>query len=193
MKTLQLVIRVKIQYAMSIAEKLVGMQMVFAGVFGRECQVLGQGQFYKDLKYLNRDLKRVLVVENDPKHVIQHTENAIILPPYKGDQDDKALFELLPVLDHLSKPNVKDIREELLKYGTDDTAKKFNEELKLKAEAITQQKNKVPFNITLGNWKPFLRIFRKIPRKCSLFKEKLRRNFIKEMNWKVKKVLNSIR
>lgn len=129
-----------IKYAMSIAEKLVGMQMVFAGVFGKECQVLGSGHFFKDLAYLNRDLKRVLVVENDPQHVSKHTENAIILPRFKGDLEDRALFELLPVLDHLSKPGVKDIRDELKKYTTTETAEKFNEELKLKQKAFSQAK-----------------------------------------------------
>lgn len=36
---------------------------IFAGQFGHECMVFSRGKYIKDLKYLNRDLKKVIVID----------------------------------------------------------------------------------------------------------------------------------
>ena len=40
-------------------------QQYFMGFFGRECMVWHQGRYIKDLKYLNRDLRHVIVIDKD--------------------------------------------------------------------------------------------------------------------------------
>ena len=40
---------------------------------------------YKDLKYLNRDLKSVIVIESNPKNVLRNKENVIVLSEFHGD------------------------------------------------------------------------------------------------------------
>ena len=57
--------------------------------------------FSKDLRYLNRDLKKVIVIETNPDRVKYQKENAIFLKEFTGNKDDKALFELLPFLECL--------------------------------------------------------------------------------------------
>lgn len=37
----------------------------FSGYFGQECMSLQNKKFIKDLKYLNRDLKKVVVIDKD--------------------------------------------------------------------------------------------------------------------------------
>lgn len=48
---------------MSKVQKLDPRQMYFRGMLGRESMVWRDGEFYKDLSYLNRDLKKVVVID----------------------------------------------------------------------------------------------------------------------------------
>lgn len=54
------------------------------------------------MKYLNRDLKKVVVLEVSPDKIALHKENGIFLQEFQGDKEDKALFELLPFLQRLN-------------------------------------------------------------------------------------------
>jgi TFIIF-interacting CTD phosphatase-like protein len=54
---------------------------IFAGYFGHECMVyrggLLTGRYIKDLKYLNRDLKKVIVIDKSKECVSKQPENVI--------------------------------------------------------------------------------------------------------------------
>jgi mitochondrial import inner membrane translocase subunit TIM50 len=55
-------------------------QMHIRGVLGREAMVWKNGEFIKDLRYLNRDLKKVIVIDRSLDNVKNHPENTIVLP-----------------------------------------------------------------------------------------------------------------
>jgi import inner membrane translocase subunit TIM50 len=38
-------------------------RQIISGCFGHECMVFSRGKYIKDLKYLNRDLKKVIVID----------------------------------------------------------------------------------------------------------------------------------
>mgnify|MGYP000128419961 FL=1 len=38
-------------------------RQIIAGCFGHECMVFSRGKYIKDLKYLNRDLKKIVVID----------------------------------------------------------------------------------------------------------------------------------
>lgn len=40
-------------------------QQIFMGYFGQECMVFSRGKYIKDLKYLNRDLRKVVVIDKN--------------------------------------------------------------------------------------------------------------------------------
>jgi hypothetical protein len=40
------------------------------------------------LRYLNRDLKKVVVIDRKKENVKNHPENTIILPDFEGAEDD---------------------------------------------------------------------------------------------------------
>ena len=67
--------------------------------------VIEGGHQYKDLSYLNRDLKSIVVVETDPNAVKKHRENAIIVDEFTGNTNDKVLQDLLPLLERKSIVN----------------------------------------------------------------------------------------
>jgi hypothetical protein len=55
------------------------------GAFGRESMVMNNFGSYKDLSYLNRDLRNVIVIDKSADNVIKEKGNVITLPEFKGD------------------------------------------------------------------------------------------------------------
>ena len=55
---------------------------------GKESMVWKNGSYIKDLSYLNRDLKKVIVIDRKKENVKNQPENVIILPEYDGSKED---------------------------------------------------------------------------------------------------------
>lgn len=53
---------------------------------------------------MNRDIKKIVVIEADDDWVMFHKDNVIVLPEFTGDKNDRALIDLLPFLEHLAQP-----------------------------------------------------------------------------------------
>lgn len=51
--------------------------------------VYSGGHFIKDLKYLNRDIKKIIVIDKSKNLVPKNKENVIALSEYKGDENDR--------------------------------------------------------------------------------------------------------
>jgi import inner membrane translocase subunit TIM50 len=66
------------------------------GRLGRESTLLKNGQYIKDLSYLNRPLRDIIYVDFDDEKVAFHKENCIILPRWEGDPNDRELYDILP-------------------------------------------------------------------------------------------------
>lgn len=56
------------------------------------------GHHTKDLKALNRDLKRVILIDWDKDSVALSRENTLLLPKWKGDNSDRSLIGLAQLL-----------------------------------------------------------------------------------------------
>lgn len=56
------------------------------------------GHHVKDLSCLNRDLKKVIVVDWNPDSVKFHKSNTILVPRWKGNDDDLMLVDLAAFL-----------------------------------------------------------------------------------------------
>ena len=72
------------------------------GRFGRESTLLKDGKYIKDLSYLNRPIRDIVYIDFTDEFVDFHKENAIILPKFEGDREDRALMDLLPFLERKS-------------------------------------------------------------------------------------------
>lgn len=59
-----------------------------SSVFGKESMVWRNGSYIKDLKYLNRDLRKIIVIDRLKENVKSQPENVIILPEYDGHKED---------------------------------------------------------------------------------------------------------
>jgi Dullard-like phosphatase family protein len=71
------------------------------------------GVHVKDLSHLNRDLSRVILVDDDAKHFKYQPENAILLPKWSDDPTDTALLDLVPFLEGLVHEDVTDVRSDV--------------------------------------------------------------------------------
>lgn len=67
----------------------------------------------QDLSYLNRDLKKVILVDTVKSHAKLQPENAIILPKWTGNLQDNELVSLIPFLEYAATMEFKDVREVL--------------------------------------------------------------------------------
>ncbi|KAF1930513.1 uncharacterized protein M421DRAFT_58298 [Didymella exigua CBS 183.55] len=92
---------VKSMDADPIIRKLDPFRLVMWPLF-REATRFENGEYIKDLSYLNRDPSKVIVMDTDPSHVKLQPENAIVLPKWKGDPADKGLVAMIPFLEYLA-------------------------------------------------------------------------------------------
>ncbi|KAH8235300.1 hypothetical protein KR032_012419 [Drosophila birchii] len=76
-----------------------------------------EGHHVKNLDNLNRDLKRVVVVDWDRNATKLHPTNCFAIPRWAGNDDDTTLFDLVAFLRVLSTNGVDDVREVLQYYG----------------------------------------------------------------------------
>ncbi|KAL4399752.1 mitochondrial inner membrane protein required for protein import [Malassezia pachydermatis] len=84
-------------------------------LFRESCRT-HNGKLVKDISHLNRDLRKVIVLDINPEHVSMQPENAIVLEPWKGDKNDRDLLGLIPFLDAIGIYGVSDVRTTLKAY-----------------------------------------------------------------------------
>lgn len=90
--------------------------MYFPFYFGNEFLVTRPSGMYKDLRYLNRKLNKVVAVDLEDCY-LNNKNNTIKMGKYSGEEDDKELKQLILFLNHLAKSEVRDVRKEISKYG----------------------------------------------------------------------------
>eukprot|EP00658_Telonema_sp_P-2_P041836 TRINITY_DN2996_c0_g1_i2.p1 TRINITY_DN2996_c0_g1~~TRINITY_DN2996_c0_g1_i2.p1 ORF type:complete len:297 (-),score=76.13 TRINITY_DN2996_c0_g1_i2:120-1010(-) len=82
----------------------------------RDSTVYRKGEYIKDLSRLNRDLNRVIMIDDNAEHVQDQPENAIVIPKFTGDNSDMVLLQLIPLLKGMFDKDVQDVREEIERY-----------------------------------------------------------------------------
>ncbi|XP_022221872.1 mitochondrial import inner membrane translocase subunit TIM50-B [Drosophila obscura] len=86
------------------------------------------GHHVKNLDNLNRDLKRVVVVDWDKNSTKMHPRNSFSIPRWLGNDDDTTLFDLVSFLSVLGISETEDVREALQYYSQfEDPVAKFRE------------------------------------------------------------------
>uniref|UniRef100_D3TQJ3 Mitochondrial import inner membrane translocase subunit TIM50 n=1 Tax=Glossina morsitans morsitans TaxID=37546 RepID=D3TQJ3_GLOMM len=74
------------------------------------------GHHVKNLDNLNRDLKRVIVVDWDPNATQMHPDNTFNIPRWSGNDDDTQLMDLISFLKTIATSEVDDVRDVLHYY-----------------------------------------------------------------------------
>lgn len=55
----------------------------------------------KDLKYLNRPISRIVVVESNPERLYTYQDNGIFISPFNGESTDEVLKDTLALLERI--------------------------------------------------------------------------------------------
>mmetsp|Transcript_17148 Transcript_17148/g.28733 ORF Transcript_17148/g.28733 Transcript_17148/m.28733 type:complete len:309 (+) Transcript_17148:24-950(+) len=92
----------------------------------RDTTTFVNGAHRKDLKALNRNLARVLIVDTQESAFALQPRNGLLVPKYDHKADpqkkDNELTKLIPFLKYLAFANVSDFRDELDEYRPDVAA-----------------------------------------------------------------------
>lgn len=86
----------------------------------RETCVMHSGLFVKDLRCLGRDLRHVVLVDNNPFSYMFQPFNGVPVTSWYGDKNDTELVSLLHILEQLSY--AEDVRPILKDYYKQDLA-----------------------------------------------------------------------
>lgn len=74
------------------------------------------GHHVKNLDRLNRDLKKVIVVDWNKQSVKFHPDNHLNISQWKGENEDRALLDLTSFLKTIASTEIEDVREVLRFY-----------------------------------------------------------------------------
>ena len=96
------------KYAGPLLDKLDKKKFCSYRLFREHCTIINNG-FVKDLKKLGRDMKDVIIIDNNPVSYSLNVENGFPIKSWLDDINDRELIKIIPVLEFLSK--VKDVRE----------------------------------------------------------------------------------
>jgi len=98
------------------------------------------GHHVKNLDCLNRDLKRVIVVDWNPNSVKLHPENAFVVPRWKGNDDDTTLIDLAAFLRTLAENKIDDVRDVLVYYKQyENPIEAFREKQRILREQLEEK------------------------------------------------------
>jgi mitochondrial import inner membrane translocase subunit TIM50 len=84
----------------------------------RDATLYQDGIHIKDLDHLNRNLNKMIVLDDDPKEVQNHPHNLIRVKPYEDatDLDDNTLERITPFLIEIAREGYDDIPSLLYQY-----------------------------------------------------------------------------
>ena len=101
--------------------------------------------FTKDLKKLDRDMKNLIIVDNNPRSYILNKENGLPIKTWLDDVNDRELVKLIPYLEFLGNEYIEDVRPILsqINKGASLDFDKFDEIIKEYRE--NKNKNKSIF------------------------------------------------
>ncbi|KAH9935110.1 NIF-domain-containing protein [Epithele typhae] len=102
--------------ALPVVEKLDPYQFFIMHKLFRDACRSENGQPVKDLKYLNRDLSKVILLDTHREHVTPNPENAVIVPKWAGDPKDRGLVAMIPFLESIAIFKTQDVRPILEAY-----------------------------------------------------------------------------
>lgn len=98
------------------------------------------GKHYRDLSKLNRDPKKILYVSGHALESSLQPENCVEIKPWKLEDDDTELLDLIPFLEYVARIRPADIRPVLESYKGHNIAKEFMERSKDYQRRMQEQK-----------------------------------------------------
>ena len=125
-------------YAEPIIDRLDKERYVSYRLYRDATQYTG-GEHVRDLSKLNRDPKLVLFLGADPKAYALQPENALPVKPYKMEDGDTALLDMMPLLEAIVRQQAPDIRRVVAAYrDCEDIPGAFRERTKAAQQRLKE-------------------------------------------------------
>jgi len=120
----------------------------------RDATRFKNGTHTKDLYSLNRDLKKVIVVDWNQNSTQDNPENALTMQKWTGDNGDRSLIGLAQFLNEVKESDVDDVREVLQYYkqfedpieAFRENQRKLEENMKVEEERKAKEKESSRFS-----------------------------------------------
>ena len=98
------------EYANPILDEIDAEKKIKYRLFRDHCIKVEKDKYIKNLNLLGRDLKNVIIIDNNPTSYILNVSNGLPISSWESCQSDNELIKLIPLLQFLSKNNVVDVR-----------------------------------------------------------------------------------
>ena len=104
----------------NIIKEIESKEKIFDFNFGREHCILCDNILVKDISLVGRDLKDIIIVDDNEKSFQLNEENGIKISKFEGNNEfDNALFELKKILILIYKANYDDVRIALKEFASE--------------------------------------------------------------------------
>ena len=102
-------------YANSILDEIDTEKKIKYRLYRDHCITIDKDRYIKNLYCLGRDLKNVIIIDNNPFSYSLNMENGLPISTWETNQSDNELIKLIPLLQYLSKREISDVRPILKK------------------------------------------------------------------------------
>ena len=97
-------------YANSIIDEIDTEKKIKYRLFRDHCIKYDKDKYIKNLYCLGRDLKNVIIIDNNPLSYTLNIENGIPISTWETNKNDNELIKLIPLLQYISQKNIFDVR-----------------------------------------------------------------------------------
>ena len=159
-------------------------------LYREHCIKIDKDKYVKNLYCLGRDLKDVIIIDNNPVSYALNVENGIPISTWQSNQADNELIKLIPFLQFLSQNIVSDVRG-IIKKVVNNNSINYNEinKLIIPSKSNMSKKNNSENKIKVV-YKNDKKIFDPLYQKLELNDIKL--NQLNDSIYNSKKLLNNI-
>ncbi|KAF7721303.1 mitochondrial inner membrane protein required for protein import [Apophysomyces ossiformis] len=127
--------------AIPILDKLDPYQYALYRLYREATRYIG-GKYVKDLRHLNRDLNKVIIMDSNPDAFSLQPENGIALKPWKGEANDNGLLSYIPFLEAIAFLQPDDIRPVLARFKGENIPEEWaRQEQEMNRQHILQWEN----------------------------------------------------
>ena len=95
------------QYAGPLLDKLDKLNVISQRFYRENC-IFQKGIYIKDLRKIGRELKNIIIIDNNPASYIMNMDNGIPIITWYDNLEDDQLIKLIPILKYLA--TVEDVR-----------------------------------------------------------------------------------
>ena len=100
------------EYASPLLDLLDKKKLTTGRLFRQHC-LFNHGLYLKDIKIIQKDLKDVIIIDNNPVSYVMNQDNGLPILTWYDDLNDKELINFIPLLKYLSTED--DVREVIKK------------------------------------------------------------------------------